>query len=204
MTPEEHPVVLVASRTARVGREHHLSELLAAVADEAVRSGGATRADVLRAGRDEGRFAVILHFEEPAAVEQWTTSPARAALLEPIAQDIDGEAQIDMLSELASAEPPPMPGAPRVKMAVVGFLAVTPLAVAVQVLLGPVLLATLSPVLRALVLSSILVPAMTYVAVPLWSRVLRRWLASEGLVPDWRSVRTVRCRAHAVTIRRQR
>jgi antibiotic biosynthesis monooxygenase (ABM) superfamily enzyme len=89
-------------------------------------------------------------------------------------------------------------------MAVVGFLAVTPLAVAVQVLLGPMLLATLSPVLRAVVLSSILVPAMTYVAVPLWSRVLRRWLASEGLVPDWRSVRTVRCRAHAVTSRRQR
>jgi antibiotic biosynthesis monooxygenase (ABM) superfamily enzyme len=59
------------------------------------------------------------------------------------------------------------------------------------VLLGPVLLTSLSPVVRALVLSSILVPAMTYVAVPVWSRVLRRWLANEGLVPDWRAVRTV-------------
>jgi antibiotic biosynthesis monooxygenase (ABM) superfamily enzyme len=202
MTLEEQPVVLMASRTARAGREHHMSELLAAVADEAVRSGGATRADVLHAGRHERRFAVILHFEEPAAVEQWTTSPARAALLEPIEQDTDGEAQIDILPELASAEPPPMPGPPRAKMAVVGFLAVTPLTLTVQVLLGPVLLATLSPVARALVLSSILVPAMTYVAAPLWSRVPRRWLENEGLVPDWRPVRTVRCRARKVTSRR--
>ena len=85
-----------------------------------------------------------------------------------------------------------MPGPPRVKMAVVGFLAVTPLTLTVQVLLGPVLLATLSPVERALVLSSIVVPAMTYVAVPLWTLVLRRWLANEGLVPDWRPVRTAR------------
>jgi antibiotic biosynthesis monooxygenase (ABM) superfamily enzyme len=148
VTPDEQPVVLMASRTARAGREHHMGDLLAAVADEAVRSGGATRADVLHAGRDERRFAVILHFEEPAAVEQWTTSAARAALLEPIEQHTDGEAQIDILPELASAEPPAMPGPPRVKMAVVGFLAVTPLALTVQVLLGPVLLATLSPIVR--------------------------------------------------------
>jgi antibiotic biosynthesis monooxygenase (ABM) superfamily enzyme len=178
--------------------------LLAAVADEAVRSGGATRADVLHAGRSERRFAVILHFEEPAAVEQWTTSPARAALLAPIDEHTDGEAQIDILPELASAEPPPLPGPPRVKMAVVGFLAVAPLAMTVQVLLGPVLLAPLSPITRALVLSSILVPAMTFVAVPLWSRVLRRWLANEGLVPDWRPVRSVRCRARKGTDRRLR
>jgi antibiotic biosynthesis monooxygenase (ABM) superfamily enzyme len=91
-----------------------------------------------------------------------------------------------------------MPAPPRAKMAMVGVLAVTPLTVTVQVLLGPLLLATLSPVARALVLSSILVPAMTYVAVPLWSRVLRRWLANEGLVPDWRSVRSVRGKARKV------
>jgi uncharacterized protein len=202
VTPEQQPVVLMASRTARAGREPHMRERLAAVADEAVRSGGATRADVLHAGRDDPRFAVILHFEEPAAVEQWTSSPARAALLEPIEQDTDGEAQIDIFPELASVEPPPMPGPPRVKMAAVGFLAVTPLTLTVQLLLGPGLLAGLSPVARALVLSSIVVPAMTYVAVPLWSRVLRRWLETEGLVPDWRPVRTVRCRTRKATGRR--
>ncbi len=176
---DDRPVVLVASRQARAGREHELSDSLARIAAGAVRSGGASQVDVVRSEDGTERFSVMLHFDRQLAARHWEASATRAHLLTPVEESSEGAGQLQLLPRVARVEPP---SPSRFKRAVVAYLAIAPLAYISQLLVGPALLG-LEPLVRALALSALLVPAMTYIAVPLWTRLLRRWLSSGPVRP---------------------
>jgi uncharacterized protein len=66
---------------------------------------------------------------------------------------------------------------PKYKTSIVVWLAIYPLITLILWLFGPYLMQIPLP-LRTLLLTAVLVPIMVYGAIPLWQRILRRWLQS--------------------------
>ncbi|MEU8510268.1 antibiotic biosynthesis monooxygenase [Kitasatospora sp. NPDC048722] len=122
---------------------------------------------------------LLLHFRDAGAFRAWQASPARAACFEKAdghhhevhRHEILGMEGWFATTPGAAQRRPPV----RWRMAVASTIAIAPLVVASAVLIAPYLAGLPVPV-RPLVTAPLISGLMTYAALPLVTRWLRRWL----------------------------
>ena len=159
---------------------------------------------VLRGGSsDAPELYMVLSFDSQDAWQHWESSDlarraiARLDQLTGVPGDghlVDSMAGWFNLPELSGLATPP-----KWKTVAVSFITFVPLLLVIQYLLGP-LTANLDPIINLLLSSVLMIPLITYIAMPFMTRLLRRWLypqTNTGLTESTPSVR----RGRAATTR---
>jgi antibiotic biosynthesis monooxygenase (ABM) superfamily enzyme len=122
---------------------------------------------------------VIFKFDHVSNLRLWEDSEERNRWLERIEPLVEGEARRQVVTGLETWFTLPgqrtLTPPARHKMAVVTWLAVYPLITAIFLFGGPLLL-ELPLGLRTLLITALMVPAMTYLIMPGMARLFRRWL----------------------------
>jgi hypothetical protein len=121
----------------------------------------------------------LFRFDTYAHLKQWEDSEERRLWVERLHKLTEGEARKQVLTGLeywftlpgAAATPPP----PRYKMVIVTLLAIYPLSTCLSLLFVH-FLGFLPLLLRGLPVSVVLVLLMTYVVMPVMTRLFARWL----------------------------
>jgi antibiotic biosynthesis monooxygenase (ABM) superfamily enzyme len=175
--PSSSPVKIVIERRARPGAEDSFRGWAERFVAEASRWPGHEGGSVLSAA-GSGSYVILLRFESGTALDGWQRSPTYEALIREADQVSNpGEAsQIQSGLETwftlpgmpAPAKPPP-----RWKMAIVTWLALLPMVIALGYAFTPLRLPFL---LQAAVSTAIPVAMLTWVIMPRVTRVLYRWL----------------------------
>ncbi|MER7772751.1 antibiotic biosynthesis monooxygenase [Kitasatospora sp. NPDC096140] len=122
---------------------------------------------------------LLLHFRDAEAFRSWQTSPVRAACFaaadghhhEVHRHEIHGMEGWFATTPGAAQRRPPV----RWKMAVASTVAIAPLVVVSAIVIGPHLTG-LPVTVRPLVTAPLISALMTYAALPVVTRALRRWL----------------------------
>jgi hypothetical protein len=170
------PVTVVFTWDVAKGREKEFEEWAHGITAEATRFPGHLGATWLRPQGKDRRYHTILRFSDGARLSAWLESPERDHWMERL----DGLAHEDRahttgMETWFSLPDRSVTAPPRWKMALVTFSGVYPLSLLLQATAVP--LAKQWPLpLRSLVFPVILVPLLTYLIMPMLSRLLRRWL----------------------------
>ena len=174
------PVTVTVSRRVKPGQEAKYEAWLHGLSSAAMQFEGHLGVTILRTrGQQEPEYLIIFRFDTPENLKRWGESDVRRSWLEQVGDMTLGESNIHVTTGLESwfTLPgwPNVPPPPRYKMAIVTLLAVFPLSLgvgaAVESWLGGVHFA-----LRGLVIATVLVLLLTYVVMPLLTRLFARWL----------------------------
>lgn len=176
----EKAVTGMITRTIRPGCEAAFEALLRGQLAAAGRFPGFRGAEVIhRPGDTHREYTAIFRFQTLAQLRAWEFSSERGEWLERMAGLIKAESPLSTMCGMETwftlagggiTKPPQ-----RYKMAAVSWLAAFPLATVLNYGLNPVLEGQ-PTVLRALALTIVLIPTMTYIIMPQMTRLFRRWL----------------------------
>ena len=179
-TPSTDPVTLVVRRRIRPGGEAEYEGRLSELGELLERVPGYRGTGILRPGGGGHEYTVVARFETLASAANWELSPGRTAWLDTIAPLVDDQLSFERQPGLDFWFTPP--AAPtlrqprRWKMALLTLTVLYPVSVGVTLLLAP-LVGPWPLGLRALAQMLLVVPAMTYLFMPLATRGAARWLA---------------------------
>lgn len=175
-------VTVLVRRTVPVAQEEAFRAALHDLLEEFHRAPGVLGSLVFRQEDERGvEFTILQRFAGPAEHDAWLASPAfprwRRAVAppEPAPDHVRHYSGVESLFVTARAPDAP----PMWKMAVLMLLAAYPLSLVAAYWLGP-RLGNLPPYVGAFVTSVVMVVAMTYVLVPVLTRVFERWLQPPG------------------------
>lgn len=178
--PPEGPVTVVICRKIRPGKEAEFEPWLRGVCQEALKFPGHMGVNVIRPAEAGSReYVLTFRFDTYAHLAAWESSDVRAAWLARAEPFTEGAVRRKVVTGLEHWFT--LPGAPRAlppprhKMAVVTWLAIFPLVFVI----GPAIntVAAAAPALvRTMLTAAILVSLMTYVVMPLMTRLFARWL----------------------------
>ena len=175
------PVTSVIARRVRPGKEAEFEAWLHGIIQEAARFEGHQGVTVLRPRTTHvPEYLLIMRFADGDTLAEWHTSPQRAAWLEkaePLVERVvrHEETGLEPWFTIPGDELPRHP--PRYKMALLTWLAIFPLIVAINYLLVPLLEQQHLPIpLRSLVLTVILIPTMTWLVMPQMTKLFWHWL----------------------------
>lgn len=174
----EEPITLIFRRRVRRGSEGAFEEWVRGITQAALQFPGHRGAGILRPGTGQTpEYTIVFRFDSLEHARQWEDSAERADWVRRVGALTEGEAQVERVSglEFWFTPPPNRPAPPRWKMAVVSGLALWPLNAILNFLLYPFIGAWPIP-LRAFVIVALLVPVMTYVAMPWATRLFSKWL----------------------------
>jgi antibiotic biosynthesis monooxygenase (ABM) superfamily enzyme len=174
------PVTVSVARRVRPGREADFERSLEGIIPTFMTFPGQLGVHVFRpSAPGENEYVVIFKFDHVSNLRRWEESDERNAWYAAIGPLVEGEPRRRVVTGLETwftlpgqrtITPPP-----RHKMVVITWLAVYPLITAIF-FLGQPLLMQLPLALRTLLLTVLMVPAMTYLIMPGMARVFRRWL----------------------------
>lgn len=182
--PDEHgpdlepgePATMVFTWQVKRGREADFKRWLHGITKASSAMPGALGTTILRPKKPGGLYHIILRFDDSRHLADWLNSEEREAWLRGVqgiaTQRSEQATGMETWFSLpgTSVVPPP-----RWKMVIMTFVAVYPLSLILNLTAIPHL--TWLPVgLRALVFPLVLPPTLTYVLMPLLSRMFRRWL----------------------------
>ena len=185
-------VTVTVTRRALPGRDDEMSAWVQAGQRLAAGFEGFLGAGHVRPRGDSDDWHMLYRFSDEAALARWQSSSQRewwlASAVGPGRGDPGREADrhrglVRRAPRPGGQHPRARRGPPRWKQAVVIFLAFTPVNLAAQALLLPVVGGLPLP-LRVLVLSTVLIPVMTWFVLPFVTRRLSWWL--EGRPAPWR------------------
>lgn len=172
------PLTEVAAWRILDGRVAEFEDWCDEVAATARDQPGHVGVDIIPPSDGEGEYVVVFRFETYAHLRAWQASDARRRVLKRAELFREGRPSNAMNSDLefcfapaGSAAPPP-----RWKMAIVTVVAVWPASLLVPWLLRS-LIGNLPSYLRALVVAMGIVILVTWVLLPVLSRVLKFWLS---------------------------
>ncbi|CAM5240039.1 membrane protein [Streptomyces spiroverticillatus] len=171
-------VALVAARTVEPGHEAAFQDWAAGVLAAAAGLPGNLGGGLFHPAADGAPWIVVHRFRDRAALHTWLDSAQRAACFADARGHRHQEVARRELTGLESwftAPERPLPPPPRWKMAASSALGIFPISLLGSVLLTPHLTA-LPQVARTAVFAPLFSVLMTYVSMPLVTRVLRRWL----------------------------
>ena len=177
---DTHAVTVCISVKAKQGHEKELEGWLEGVGRAASQFAGHQGLTVLRpSGSAAADYVYIFRFDTYAHLKQWEDSEERCRWVARLHHLTAGEARKQVLTGLeywftlpgAATTPPP----PRYKMMIVTLLAIYPLSTCLSLLFVPSLGFLPLPV-RGLPVTVVLVVLMTYVVMPVMTRLFARWL----------------------------
>ena len=180
MPSELAPAKLVIERRARPGAEPALHAWTERFVNAASRSLGHEGGSVFSAN-GSGSYIILLRFASAAALDGWTQSAAYQQFL----KDADEVSTAAESSQVRSGldtwftlpdMPAPVKPPPRWKMAIVTWLALFPMVIALAYVFAPVSLPFL---IEAAISTMIPVAMLTWVVMPRLTRALYRWLYPE-------------------------
>lgn len=178
------PVTLMVRRTPLLGREREFEKMLADTIHVALTFPGHLGVTVLRPdGNASGEYRLIVKYDGPENLRRWERSPEAAHWFAKLAELEAKPAIFDRLCGLETwfalpqleAGPTPIVPPPRYKMVIVTLVGVLPTITALLYLLAP-LMTGLPLYARALILAPLMVLLMTYIIMPLLTRLFKRWL----------------------------
>jgi uncharacterized protein len=182
------PVTTVIARHARAGKEEEYERWLEGIIDASSAFDGHQGITVLRpppGGRALVRVVGWRDVDWARRGGDTVGSAGWEGRLEPHAEEARVEEQcgLETWFTLRPGRSGGPPAPPRYKMALVTFLAIYPLILALSYSLFPVLTPLPTP-LRPLIVSAILVPLMTWLVMPRMTRVFWPWLFPGFPRPD--------------------
>jgi antibiotic biosynthesis monooxygenase (ABM) superfamily enzyme len=174
------PVTSVFTWDVKPGRERDFEEWAEGLHEVATRFPGHRGATWLRAEGSRHRYYTVVNFADQERLDRWLDSDERAdwigrvrGIAEEQRQDVTGmETWFSLPGE---SVPPPS----KLKMIVVTFCAVYPIALLLQAFVTPLTEAWPLPV-RALTFPLLVIPVLTLFVMPALSRAFRRWLYPVG------------------------
>ena len=176
---EQVPVTMVINQRIKTGLAEKFEEWLHSIASDAMLFEGHLGVNVIRPSGGSREYATIFRFSTPAQLNLWLDSEVRARRLKEAEPLCDGSAVVQQWSGLETwfslPDKPTMKPPPRYKMACVAFIAVVSLLLVIPRLAAPVL-EPLPQLVRMVLVSAAMVGLMTYVVMPLLTRLLYRWL----------------------------
>lgn len=177
--PPLDPVNLIVRRRIRPGREAEFEALLAEAIARLSRLPGHRGTGVIRPTPGEREYTLLARFDTVTSAANWELSPERAEWLSRVEPLIDGQVSFEKQPGLEFWFTPPasptLRQPPRWKMALLTLAALYPVSLTSGLLLGPVLGHWPLP-LRALAQALLIVPLMTYLVMPLATRLAAAWL----------------------------
>lgn len=174
------PITTTVTRQVKPGHEPFYERFLEGIIAAASRYPGHLGVEVFRpVSASAGEYRVVYRFDTREHLRAWLDSEEHAAWLERAEPHVIGpmqtqfrtglEAWFTLPGQPAARPPPPY------KMALVTWITIFPLITLVVVVLGP-LLGGLALVPSLAITTAVTVPIMTWLAMPLVTRLLHRWL----------------------------
>ncbi|GAA1637548.1 antibiotic biosynthesis monooxygenase [Nocardia ninae] len=171
-------MALIVARVVEPGHEEAFQEwargILAAAATTIGYLGGGLFHPVV----DGGPWIIVHRFRNQDALQRWLDSPQRAGFFDNIEGHRHTEVarrELTGMETWFSAANPAGSVPPRWKMAASSAIGIFPISLFGSAVLGPYL-AALPLVLRTACFAALFSVLMTYLSMPLVTRVLRRWL----------------------------
>jgi antibiotic biosynthesis monooxygenase (ABM) superfamily enzyme len=175
-------VTVSIHRRAKPGREREFEAVLSEVLADAAASPHARGASMLAPHGSPAEYQVLLHFDSESARRAWMDSDVHRRARERIELLSEGRASLDVFDaqEAWLVQPGVVASAPpRYKVAVLTWLGIYPVITVLLALLGPTLAPFPLPG-RSFVLTACAIPLMTWVVMPVVTRVCGSWLNRAG------------------------
>src|SRR5829696_2543760 len=175
----DDPVTVLYSRRVKPGREADFEAWARGIVAAARQFPGHLGASVLDAPGSR-EYHILFSFADRKSLRAWLDSDERRRWLARVEELIEADQGLQQLTgletwfQLPGSNVPTMKPPPRWKMWLVSIIAVYPLVLAFQALVVPRMVSLPLP-LRALTFPLVLLTLMTFVVIPVVTRVLRRW-----------------------------
>ena len=171
---------MVVTRRVKPGHEAQFEELVSQIAAEARKFKGHLATEVFRPTPSTPfEYQLVSKFDCMSNMRHWQESDERLRLYARIEPLLEDAPQIQWLTGLETwftlPGHPAVAAPPRYKMAIVSWLAIFPLVVVILEVFGTLLGEWPLPV-RALFITAIAIPTMTYVLMPRMTRIFAGWL----------------------------
>jgi hypothetical protein len=181
----EGPFTTVVRRTIKKGKEQAFEDWLRGIMRDAMNFEGHLGAGIIRPSkRSRPEYVIVFHFDTYEHLIAWETSEIRRGWVLLVQPLITGETSVQRMTGLeywfTVPEHPGISPPPRYKMAVVTWLALFPLVIVVP----PFIVYFLAAVpwwVQIMVVAAIMVLVMTYVVMPLMTRIFSFWLYRRDL-----------------------
>lgn len=176
----DEPVTVLYSRRVKPGREADFQAWAHGIVAASRQFPGHLGASVLDAPGSR-EYHILFSFADRESLRAWLDSDERRRWLARVGELLEADQGLQQLTgletwfKLPGCNVPTMKPPPRWKMWLVSIVAVYPLVLAFQALVVP-RMGGLPFLLRALSFPLVLLTLMTFVVMPVVTRVLRRWL----------------------------
>ena len=177
---DEESVTVIVSRRVKLGREKEFEEWAAGISLEAQNFEGYLGTKNIQPSKNSNsNSVVIIKFNRYKNLKKWEDSPIRAKWIEKAINFTEGDVQVQKLTGLeywfTLPKTPLQTPPPRYKMAIVTFVALFPTINFVNLILEP-LSGFLQGTFNMAISVIITVTLMTYVIMPLMTRLFAPWL----------------------------
>lgn len=177
--PCDSPVTIIVKRRPRPGMEEAFEKVMTGTTRDAMTFPGHLGVNIIRPTAPGDYYRIVFKFDSMRNYIAWESSEVREKWLERYAEVTLGDDEQEVLSGLETwftlpggeAVVPP----PKHKMATVIWISIFPLSLFINYLLQP-FIGSLHLVLQVAIISLTLVVLMTYVVMPLMSKLFHRWL----------------------------
>src|SRR6266436_9988653 len=178
MTANSEPIHVAITRRIKPGREQEFQTALKEFFARSLAESGVHGAAMLvpPPGSGSAEYGIIRSFANAAERDAFYASPLYLDWKKRVASLSDGEPEARELHGLEAffrQDSPSLP--PRWKMAIATYLGVVPVIMGLSLTLGPIL-QSWNFVLKNIVFNACVVALLTWVVMPLITRVLRAWL----------------------------
>ena len=175
------PVTIIVKRRPKPDRIDDFEKVMSGTTKDAMTFEGHLGANILRPTSADDYYRIVFKFDSMRNYLAWEVSEIREQWLQRYAEVTLGEQEQEILSGLETwftlpggeALVPP----PKYKMMVVVFISIFPLSLLLGYGIRP-FISELHIISQSAIMSLILVLLMTYIVMPLTSKVFHRWLHS--------------------------
>lgn len=177
---EESNITVVISRRVIKGQEDQFEQLSSEMTYRASHYLGYLGANLFRpSGPNDPEYRIIFKFSDESTLASWQASSERAEMLEQIESLLVAPSQVETMSGIINwftlpghnpVKPPP-----KYKMTIISWLALYPAVTLIFFLFGD-LLAQIPLLLRTLIVTAVVIVAMSYLLMPRFTRWFAFWL----------------------------
>jgi uncharacterized protein len=173
------PVTVIVKRTVKVGREAEYEQWVKDTTEDLKAFPGYMDITMIRPTGAKKEYVLIIRFDSYKHVQDWENSDIRNKWMErakPFTEEVSNQKITGLEYWFPLPEIPKAAVPPRYKMVVVTILAIYPLSLIVNFILGYLLPPQTPMLLRGLITAILMVICMTYLVMPKMTSLFRSWL----------------------------